>query len=177
LLVVWHDISAELELLAERERQALTDALTGIGNRRNAEQLLAKELARAERSKTSLSVALFDIDYFKSVNDRFGHGVGDEVLRRVASTLEGARRITDSVARWGGEEFLAILPVPIDGAVAFCERARRAVAASDQPGVGVVTISAGVAEYRPGESRDEMLARADQRLYAAKSNGRNRVES
>jgi diguanylate cyclase (GGDEF)-like protein/PAS domain S-box-containing protein len=177
MLVVWHDISAELDLLAERERQALTDALTGIANRRNAEQVLAKELARAERSKSAVSVALLDIDHFKSVNDRFGHGVGDEVLRRVAATLESARRITDSVARWGGEEFLAILPVPLDGAVAFCERARKAIAASDHPGVGRVTVSAGVAEYRPGESRDEMLSRADQRLYLAKSNGRNRVES
>src|SRR5215471_2797416 len=176
-LVVWQDITAEKELMAERERQALTDALTGIANRRAAETVLRSELARADRAQTDVSVALFDIDHFKGVNDRYGHAAGDEVLRRVATCLDGAKRLTDTVARWGGEEFIAILPVCLEGALAFCERVRRMVEGLACPGVDKVTISAGVAEAADRESGDHLLERADRCLYAAKAGGRNRVES
>jgi diguanylate cyclase (GGDEF)-like protein/PAS domain S-box-containing protein len=174
-LIVWQDITIERELSAERERQAFTDPLTGVANRRAAEQVLKKELARVQRGGTRLSVALFDVDHFKRVNDEFGHNVGDEVLRRIARTLESATRLTDSVARWGGEEFLAILPVSLEGAVAFCERVRGAVERLVCPGVGHVTISVGVAQLQPNETSEVMIERADQRLYAAKLGGRNRV--
>jgi diguanylate cyclase (GGDEF)-like protein/PAS domain S-box-containing protein len=174
-LIVWQDITVEKELSAERERQAFSDPLTGVANRRAAEQLLNKELARVQRGGTRLSVALFDVDHFKRVNDEFGHNVGDEVLRRIARTLESATRLTDSVARWGGEEFLAILPVSVDGAVAFCERVRGAIERLVCPGVGHVTISVGVAQLQPNETIAALIERADQRLYAAKSGGRNRV--
>ncbi|HWA74511.1 MAG TPA: diguanylate cyclase [Polyangiaceae bacterium] len=176
-IVIWHDISAEVELLAERDRQALTDSLTGIANRRAAEAALAKERACAERASTPLSIALFDIDYFKQVNDQYGHGAGDEVLKRVAATIDRAKRLTDTVARWGGEEFIAVLPVPLEGAVAFCERVRKEISELVCPGVGRVTISAGVAQLNQSESIESWLKRADQRLYSAKSSGRNRVES
>src|SRR5262249_23118208 len=161
----------ERELLAERERQALTDALTGIPNRRAAELELQKALARSARSNAELSLALFDVDHFKRVNDQHGHAMGDEVLRAVAATLDRAERLTDTVARWGGEEFIAILPVPLDGAVSFCDRVRGQIAELPFPNVGRVTISAGVAELGRNESVEELLARADQRLYAAKSAG------
>jgi diguanylate cyclase (GGDEF)-like protein/PAS domain S-box-containing protein len=174
-LIVWQDVTTEKELSAERERQAFTDPLTGSANRRAAEQVLKKELARVQRGGTRLSVALFDVDHFKRVNDEFGHNAGDEVLRRIASTLEGATRITDSVARWGGEEFLAILPVSLEGAVTFCERVRAAIERLVCPGVGHVTISVGVAQLLPSETIEALIERADQRLYAAKSGGRNRV--
>jgi diguanylate cyclase (GGDEF)-like protein/PAS domain S-box-containing protein len=175
-LVIWQDISAERALLAEREQQALTDMLTGIANRRAAENELARAVALSERSGTPLCVALFDIDHFKRVNDRHGHAAGDDVLRRVASVLAGAKRLTDTVARWGGEEFVAILPVALEGALAFCERIRTCVAEVECPGVGSVTISAGVAERGAHESQDGLLRRADAGLYAAKARGRNRIE-
>jgi diguanylate cyclase (GGDEF)-like protein/PAS domain S-box-containing protein len=176
-LVIWQDITAEKELMAERERQALTDALTGIANRRAAETVLRGELARADRAQTHVSIALFDIDHFKQINDRHGHAAGDEVLRRVAACLDGAKRLTDTVARWGGEEFIAILPVRLEGAVVYCERLRRMVEGLTCPGVGKVTISAGVAEALDQESGNDLLERADRCLYAAKAGGRNRVQS
>ncbi|HEX4337091.1 MAG TPA: diguanylate cyclase [Polyangiaceae bacterium] len=176
-LVVWQDMTAEADLLAERERLALTDALTGIGNRRAAEQALVKAIAGAERAHTPLSVALFDIDHFKRVNDLYGHATGDEVLRRVAATLDAAKRLTDTVARWGGEEFVAVLPVQLDGAVVFCERVRKEIARLVCPGIGHVTISAGVASLVGKEGQESLLGRADQRLYFAKASGRNRVQA
>jgi PleD family two-component response regulator len=148
-MVVWQDITAEKRLLAEQERQALTDSLTGIPNRRAAEQELEKANAMAVRAMTPLSVALFDVDHFKRVNDQHGHSAGDEVLRRVAAT--------------------------IDGASIFCERVRREIERLPCPGVGHVTVSAGVATLVAGEPVAELVKRADERLYAAKAAGRNRV--
>lgn len=176
-LVIWQDITIERELTEERERLAMTDALTGIANRRAAELALKKEFARAERAGTPLSIAMFDIDHFKRVNDEHGHPAGDEVLKRVAASLSGAARLTDTVARWGGEEFLAVLPVPLDGATAFCERVRGAIEELSCPNVGRVTISAGVVQVRPREGLEKALERVDQHLYAAKASGRNRVQS
>lgn len=174
---IWQDITAERALLAERERQALMDPLTGIPNRRAGEQELAKALARAERAHTPLCVAIFDVDHFKRVNDVYGHASGDEVLRRVAATLDRAKRLTDTVARWGGEEFIAVLPVSLEGASVFCERVRAEIAEMPCPGVGHVTISAGVAERREGDAAEDVMKRADERLYRAKAEGRNCVRS
>jgi diguanylate cyclase (GGDEF)-like protein/PAS domain S-box-containing protein len=176
-LVVWHDVTAEKDLIAEREREAMTDALTGIASRRAATAALAQELARAERSGVNFSVALFDIDQFKRVNDVHGHLVGDEVLRRVAGVLAAQVRKTDLVARWGGEEFMAILPANLEGADVFCERVRAAVAELRSPGMGRVTLSAGVTEWKVGEDLNALVGRADDLLYAAKRLGRNRVVS
>jgi diguanylate cyclase (GGDEF)-like protein/PAS domain S-box-containing protein len=176
-LVVWHDITAERELLAERERQLMTDGLTGIGSRRAAEMALAAELGRVQRGSSSMSIAMFDLDHFKRINDAHGHAVGDEVLRRVAAVLSREARVSDTVARWGGEEFLAVLPVPLDGARSFCERVRRGVEVLDVPGVGPITISAGIAEVTSRDSIGEAVERADACLYQAKRTGRNRVSS
>jgi diguanylate cyclase (GGDEF)-like protein/PAS domain S-box-containing protein len=175
-LVIWQDISAERLLLAEREREALTDVLTGIPNRRAAEAELAKAIALSERSATPMCVALFDIDRFKRINDEHGHAAGDEVLKLVAEVLAGAKRLTDTVARWGGEEFVVILPVALEGALRFCERMRARVAELDAGRAGHVTISAGVAERSAHEHADTLLHRADVGLYEAKARGRNRVE-
>ncbi len=169
-LELWRDITTERDTIAERDREIATDTLTGIPNRRAA-------LARAKEVRRRghvTSVALFDIDHFKQVNDTFGHAKGDEVLRAVASTLAQQARGSDLVARWGGEEFVAIAGADLAGATAFCERAREAVARLEIPGVGRVTISAGVSVVT-GEF-DEALERADGALYQAKANGRNRVE-
>jgi diguanylate cyclase (GGDEF)-like protein/PAS domain S-box-containing protein len=169
-LVVWRDITTEHDTIAEREREIATDALTGIPNRRAA-------LARANETRRRghvTCVALFDIDHFKRVNDTFGHGKGDEVLRAVAATLAQQARGSDLVARWGGEEFVALVGADLSGASAFCERSRAAVERLDIPGVGRVTISAGLSLI--SDDFDTALERADGALYQAKANGRNRVE-
>jgi diguanylate cyclase (GGDEF)-like protein len=168
-LVVWRDVTAERELIAEREREVSTDELTGIPNRR-----AAQARARQARSESDLvCVALFDIDHFKRVNDAHGHPAGDEVLRRVAAELARQAGNAELVARWGGEEFIAILPGDLAAATAFCERARQAIAGLVLRGIGSVTISAGVSLL--GEHFDQALERADGALYTAKALGRDRV--
>jgi diguanylate cyclase (GGDEF)-like protein/PAS domain S-box-containing protein len=175
-LVTWHDITAERDLLMERERQLVVDTLTGIPNRRGAEQALRLEHERRKRTGVPVSIAIFDVDHFKRVNDELGHAMGDEVLRQVAATLSAEKRVTDTVARWGGEEFLAVLPVSLEGARVFCERARASVHRLRCPPLDHVSVSAGVAEMGPDESPEEAIARADARLYEAKRGGRNQIK-
>jgi diguanylate cyclase (GGDEF)-like protein/PAS domain S-box-containing protein len=175
LLVVWRDVTPEKDLIAERERELFTDALTGIASRRAAQNALHRELAKVARGGAGFSVALFDLDHFKSINDRFGHPAGDVVLQRAAAILATVARATDVVARWGGEEFIAIISADLEGACTFCERARLAVADMRISGGGRITLSAGVTNCRAGESAEIVVARADRLLYAAKHEGRNRV--
>ncbi len=175
-LVVWRDITPELDLIAEREREVLTDVLTGIPNRRAAEAAMARELARVTRELGQACVAIFDVDHFKRVNDELGHAEGDEVLRRVAALLSSETRGTDVLARWGGEEFIAVIASDLEGAQVFCERARRAVEKGTAIRLGRnVTISGGVTQCLPRESASSAVQRADQALYDAKARGRNRV--
>jgi len=177
-------------LLLSRERLASAntaldelsrvDALTGLHNRRHLQEVLEALASAGTRHGTSVSVLLVDIDHFKDVNDSRGHQAGDEVLRSTANVIRAMTRIEDSVARWGGEEFLIALPgVSIDGATAVAKRMRTNVSASqvdvgDDETVGV-TVTIGVAEWA-GESVDELVKRADAALYAGKAAGRNRVE-
>ena len=174
-LIVWRDVTIEQERLAERERQSTTDPLTGLFNRRGAEAAAARERSRAERAGAPLSLVVFDIDHFKRVNDTHGHAAGDLVLRAVADVLTAEARVTDVIARWGGEEFLAVLPGGIDGARSYAERTRAAVAALEVPVTWPLTLSAGVAELALGEPFEAALARADARLYEAKRTGRDRT--
>ena len=170
------DITAERDLLREREQLARTDPITGLSNRRGGEDVLDREASRAQRFGSRVSVALFDIDLFKQVNDRHGHAAGDETLRAVAQVLSNAVRGADVAARWGGDELLAVLPsTGLEGARSFGERVRAQVEALD-PGLGHgVTLSCGIAELQPGEDPAEAVRRADVSLYAAKDAGRNRV--
>ena len=171
-------------LLAQLAEQSRTDALTGLANRRWLDERLAAEMQRARRHALPLAVAMCDLDFFKRINDRFGHAVGDEVLRRVAAILRERCRSTDLVARYGGEEFcIAFLEADAADAVRSCEELRAAVAAHDWHPVHpalVVTLSIGVAHL--GDGRDgvhddahALLADADRHLYRAKRDGRNRV--
>lgn len=161
--------NAELEVLAER------DPLTGVYNRRRLFERLEEEVERSRRGYSPLSVCMLDVDHFKQVNDRHGHQAGDEVLRQVASTIATSLRSIDSLGRYGGEEFVLVLPqTPRDGAREKAERVRGAVDLSCACGEAL-TVSIGVAGYRPGDSVDTLLARADAALYAAKERGRNRV--
>jgi diguanylate cyclase (GGDEF)-like protein len=175
MLVTWRDVTAEHDLLREREQLLLVDTLTGIANRRAADMALRTEHQRMKRTATPFCVALFDIDHFKRVNDVFGHAAGDEVLRVVAGSLAGHTRLTDTVARWGGEEFVAVLNVPLEGARVFCERARQKIEMLETPRVGRVTISVGLAQVGAEETLSAALERADKHLYEAKAGGRNRV--
>jgi diguanylate cyclase (GGDEF)-like protein/PAS domain S-box-containing protein len=175
-LIVWRDVTVEHDRLAERERQSTTDPLTGLYNRRGAEAAAARERSRSERSGTPLSLVLFDIDHFKRVNDDHGHAVGDEVLRSVAQAMSALARVTDVLARWGGEEFVALLPGSLDGARSYAERTRAAVASLTPCAVSTpLTLSAGIAELGLGEPFEAALARADAHLYEAKRSGRDRI--
>jgi diguanylate cyclase (GGDEF)-like protein len=176
LIAVVTDITAEVDLTAAYERLAVTDRLTGLSNRRGAETVVRRELLRAQRYGLSLTVALFDIDHFKKINDTHGHGVGDHVLRQVARGIAGQVRESDLAARWGGEEFLVLLPSTGLEAGRICaERIRKTIAKMTLPTGEPITISGGVAQLQDNETMTDVLARADARLYEAKHAGRNRV--
>lgn len=168
-------------LMARLEQEALTDALTAIGNRRAFEAEAAQMLARAQRSGMPVAVGIADIDHFKNINDDHGHPVGDTVLRTVARRMIDAARATDFVARIGGEEFGLLFPeTRADTAVSIAQRIREAIGASPivaDDGCEVsVTISIGLSSMAPGTTLEEALGAADCALYAAKNGGRNRVE-
>jgi diguanylate cyclase len=161
------------------EELAELDELTGSFNRRCIMRMLDEELARAARSGSPCSIALIDLDWFKRINDAYGHPTGDEVLRTFAITMFANIRSIDRFGRYGGEEFLLVLPdMTVDGAVRALDRLREIIADLDwsafSPGMRV-TISAGVATLRPDETPDTFLARADSALYSAKAKGRNRI--
>jgi two-component system, cell cycle response regulator len=162
---------------AELEELARTDVLTGLANRRHAQSALQATLASARRHDREVSVVLLDIDNFKAVNDSLGHAAGDEVLRQVAAVLATGLRTEDLATRWGGEEFLILLPdVPAGGAATTAERLREAIEQAPDPSVATaVTASFGWATWNGEESVEALVARADDALYAAKAGGRNRV--
>ena len=169
--------AAEARLTAEAmEELANTDALTGIANRRQLHQVL-EEWVGAAAADTNLAVVLIDLDHFKRVNDRHGHETGDAVLRRVARTLVDVARPGDLVGRWGGEEFLVIAPATTkDEAIGLAEACRVALSATTAPAVGRITASFGVAVHLDDDTAWTLLRRADDALYQAKAQGRDRVE-
>ena len=148
-----------------------TDALTGLSNRRAFDEALVTLLAMKKRYKSDFSVAIFDIDYFKKVNDELGHLHGDQVLKQVAGLIEQCVRETDIAARYGGEEFIVIMPeTPLDGARILARRIQRTVEAETN-----VTLSGGLAAAAASDDDRTLVARADEALYAAKAAGRNGV--
>ncbi len=164
----------------EKLREAAShDSLTGIWNRYRTEQELDKELAKARRHKLPFCVLLLDIDHFKQVNDTWGHEAGDELLRHIACTVNGVLRQEDHIGRWGGEEFVMVATgASREDGVVLAERIRTAIAnvRINQMPEGV-TASIGVATWRPEDKRKELVARADRAMYAAKTGGRNRIET
>ena len=161
----------------EQEQLARRDALTGIGNRMAANEHLAIEMSRFQRTGQSYAVLMVDIDYFKRVNDSFGHDIGDRVIQSVAQTLASSARKIDIVARFGGEEFLIILPgTDTAGALICAEKMRSGVEKSGIADVGTITITIGVATSHSSDNAAELIvARADKALYLGKQSGRNRV--
>ena len=171
------DVTEEKRLEEELRRLSQTDALTGLYNRRFLDQSLETEFHRARRSGTRLSVIMFDVDHFKRFNDTHGHDQGDRVLRAVAETLRAALRNYDLPCRYGGEEFLAILPnTDAPGAFAVAERLRKDIFEMTVDSLKV-TISLGVATYPDLDLAEsvQLVERADQALYVSKENGRNRT--
>jgi len=163
-------------LLAQLAGEARTDALTGLLNRRGFEERAVLELAHARREAQSIAVVMFDIDYFKRINDERGHEVGDRVLARIGGLLAAHARDVDVVARLGGEEFVVLLPrcASSDAAV-FAERVRAALATDDRSELPIVRVSAGVLSERTPASIEWMLKGADAALYSAKRHGRDRT--
>ena len=165
---------------AEIERLAVTDGLTGLFNHRHFQERLSQEFSRLERFSEPISLLLIDIDYFKKVNDTYGHPVGDAVLKGVAEKIRKTVRTIDIPARYGGEEFAVILlNTDAKGAMNMAERLRKTVMNtefSSEQKTFHVTISIGISTYAEGikEGREEFIERADKSLYHAKRNGRNR---
>jgi diguanylate cyclase (GGDEF)-like protein len=174
---------AGLNLRAKLENQSIRDSLTGLFNRHFMEITLERELRRATRKNTSLAVFMIDADNFKQFNDTFGHKAGDIVLRGIADRFLSSVRTEDIVCRYGGEEFVIILPdISTEKAIERAESIRQAIlslrVADHGQSLGAVTISIGVAVYPgDGDAIDQLLQAADRRLYAAKNNGRNQVVS
>jgi diguanylate cyclase (GGDEF)-like protein len=171
----------ELEAaLAHIHRLATHDELTGLVNRRHMQELLEAERLRSERTHAAWCVALLDLDHFKSVNDRHGHAVGDEVLRGLGRHANALVRRTDVLARWGGEEFVLLLPATaLEMALVSLERLRARFHAAPLVIHGIaleVSFSAGLTEHAAGETVAQTLERADQLCYRAKTLGRNRIE-
>jgi len=169
-------VHSELERV---QSQAGTDVLTGLPNRRALDTALSRELARARRSSSTLCLALIDIDHFKRVNDQFGHVVGDQALTHLAQVFKPAIRETDVLARFGGEEFVLVLPdTPMVGAEFMLNRLLRAIERAPLQANGdriELRFSAGLAQWQPEESAQALIERADRAMYEAKAAGRARV--
>lgn len=177
---VLRDISEHKKTEDELMRLAATDPLTGALNRREFIALSEREGTRAMRYKRPLSVLMLDLDHFKQLNDNFGHAAGDKALQRFTSLCCNALRNVDIFSRWGGEEFVALLPeTDVEGAAVIAERLRQIVTREkieNRTQKYNLTVSIGVAQFRPGEtSIDGPLSRADAAVYDAKKAGRNRV--
>lgn len=171
------DLAAQLnQSLQEVEHLAVTDRLTETYNRRKFDEMVVFEHQRVENGHSPFSLIMFDIDHFKKVNDQHGHSVGDEVLRQLVRLVKSLIRQSDLLIRWGGEEFLILLPTTeAQEAGSFAERIRRTV---EEESFGVVenlTISLGVAQLLENDTTDSVLKRVDNALYQAKGEGRNRV--
>jgi len=179
--------NAQLELaqtnlkLQQREAQitaiSLTDPLTGVGNRRQLEQALSLEISRSERTQNVFCIIMADLDHFKHVNDNHGHEAGDKVLAVFGDLLRRQIRPMDIATRFGGEEFVVLLPhTRLEQALIVAERIRTSLASTTiEPLPTAITVSLGVAEFAPDETGDALLRRVDNALYEAKSAGRNRV--
>lgn len=178
-LVLWAVLATINRYQARLEIMATTDKLTGLASRHAYDPVIARAVSEAHRAGTDLSAVIVDIDEFKAVNDGFGHLAGDRVVVEVANAIRRALRPQDIVCRWGGDEYLAVLPnCSLDEAVRLAEAIRRAVASATgaiDDGSLTVTVSLGVAALAPRDIVDDLLSRVDRALYAAKAGGRDRL--
>lgn len=162
----------------EFKEQSIRDSLTGVYNRRYLTEASEQILKWSQKDGKNVCFIMLDIDHFKDINDSFGHVVGDEILIKVAHTVQDQLRKSDVFARYGGEEFMVVLyPEELDNAIAVAERIRTKIALLVLPDGVSVTVSLGVIEAKPGESLDNIYQEVDRQLYSAKNKGRNRTES
>ncbi|WP_304545864.1 sensor domain-containing diguanylate cyclase [Sulfurimonas microaerophilic] len=162
----------------EFEKLATTDILTDVYNRYSIMKQIEEEINRIKRKEEFLSLIMYDFDHFKNVNDNFGHDVGDYVLKETTKVISGVIREIDKIGRYGGEEFLILLPFSnLSNALEVAERIRDAVASHHFKDVGHITISLGVVEYKKDESRKSLLKRVDEKMYESKHSGRNKISS
>lgn len=172
-----HDFTAEYNQSIELEKRADTDTLTQLYNRRRINEYLTEQYEIFQRYQKISSYIMLDIDYFKRVNDLFGHQVGDDVLSKIAKTIKHKIRRVDYAGRWGGEEFLIICPnTSQDQAALLAEKLRTSFIAIKNPTSTAITASFGVGEIKHGESAHALIKRIDDALYQAKENGRNQIK-
>jgi diguanylate cyclase (GGDEF)-like protein len=178
LLYLNHIIFPKIDHMEkELQRRAATDSLTQAYNRLKFDEIIRREMARARRYDSMLSLAAFDLDHFKKINDTFGHLAGDEVLIKVVELTRQLIRESDFLARWGGEEFMIVLPeTDIARAEETAQRIKSKIEKNDFNGISNITVSFGITQFRESDSEVEFLKRADDALYRAKAKGRNRVE-
>lgn len=170
------DISKRIKMEEELSLLATTDKLTGINNRHRFEELFSSEIVRSERYTKSMGIIMFDVDRFKTINDTYGHDVGDYVLKTISDVIQFNIRQTDIFGRWGGEEFIILTPETTGKDVEhLAEKLRSALEQYSFETVGTVTASFGVTLYQDAETKEEMLKRVDKAMYQAKQDGRNRV--
>ncbi len=156
---------------------AITDKLTGLYNRTKLDEVLHEELARTKRNQNSFGLILLDFDYFKDINDTYGHHIGDEVLKEIAQLLTEHLRTSDKAVRWGGEEFILIyVDTEKNEVISLAEDLRQKIANHNFNTVGMKTASFGVTIAQESDTIDTIIKRADKALYQAKGNGRNRIE-
>ncbi len=165
-------------LVEELEKLSITDSLTSIYNRRKFNELLTKEIERNKRYQNSLSIIMCDIYHFKKINDTFGHDVGDKAIKKFSKQIHENIREIDMLARWGGEEFMILMPnVSVENAHAVAEKLRTIIENAEVETAGSFTASFGVTDLMFDDTAETFIKRADQALYKAKHGGRNRVES
>ena len=165
-------------LISDLDQLARTDELTGAWNRRRFEETVETEMDRLRRYGQRLSLMILDVDHFKKINDLYGHSIGDQVLIDLSNTIRSSLRVSDSLTRWGGEEFIILCPNTTAETVSkLAERLRKEVSSIEFQKVGNITLSFGVAECGAEETWEQWLHRADEALYLAKSGGRDRVKT
>ncbi|WP_249115748.1 sensor domain-containing diguanylate cyclase [Azoarcus sp. L1K30] len=177
MFCIIHDVTEQKRLKDELEHAASRDPLTGLWNRRRFLQMLENAHGQKRRHDQDYSLMLLDADHFKAINDQHGHHAGDEALVLLAKVLETRVRETDAVCRWGGEEFMVLLPrTDLHDAARLAESLREIIAQTRLPLLPTITVSIGVAQHQASETTECLLKRADEALYRAKHLGRNRVE-
>ena len=181
-LMKWRSVQQGKANQEELERLVDHDSLTGLYNRRAILRLLDEQISFSKRYREIFSISILDIDRFKKVNDSYGHLIGDEVLKKIADLLQRQIRDTDFTGRYGGEEFILVLPrTELASALVISERVRKSIESCGMQNadgnVFHITVSQGVSVYKSDEKSDSLIKRADEALYRAKDNGRNRIET
>jgi diguanylate cyclase (GGDEF)-like protein/PAS domain S-box-containing protein len=175
-IIIIDDLTERKKLERHLTSLSFTDTLTGIYNRRYFKMKAEEEIAQAKHLTRIFSIIMLDLDHFKKVNDNFGHDVGDIVLKTITRRLIEKIRKTDTLARWGGEEFVVLLPdITCQQAANIAEKLRKHLMRTDIPPAGSITASFGITAYQEGDTIDDLIQRADRMLYLAKLEGRNCV--